>query len=208
MEIPAASTLEVSQLGPCRLPSPLRDRRERFITDSRVLIPAKTAELEPFVGKGQVPAFEAAGPRAEIFFRPEELTCGIVTCGGLCPGLNDVIRSVFLTLHFGYGVNRVIGFRYGYAGIAADRPVPPMVLDIRRLDNVHKRGGTVLGTSRGPRDVNKMVDELMKWRVGILFAVGGDGTLSGAAEIATEIARRNLAISVIGIPKTIDNDLV
>ncbi|MEM7355585.1 MAG: ATP-dependent 6-phosphofructokinase, partial [Acidobacteriota bacterium] len=147
-------------------------------------------------------------PRPDLFFRPDELACGIVTCGGLCPGLNDVIRSIFLTLHHAYGVRRIFGFRYGYAGVAADRPAPPLELDPHTVETIHQRGGTLLGTSRGPRDVGGMVDELVRWNIGILFTVGGDGTLSGASAIAEEIERRRLPISVIGIPKTIDNDLV
>ncbi len=208
MEIPAASELEVSCLGGCGEASPLCGRRERFATDSRVLVAAETADLEPFLGGGPLPAFEAAGPRREIFFQPGRLSCGIVTCGGLCPGLNDVIRSVVLTLRHAYGVRRVLGFRYGYAGLTASRPADPELLEPQQVENIHQQGGTLLGTSRGPQSVEEMVDQLMKWRVGILFTVGGDGTLRGAAEIAREIARRELDIAVVGIPKTIDNDLI
>ncbi len=208
MKIPGADELEIATLGDCGEPSPLVGRRERFATDSRVLVAAETAQLEPLLGSGALPAFEAAGPRREIFFRPGKLTCGIVTCGGLCPGLNDVIRSLVLTLRHAYGVRRVLGFRYGYSGLTADRLADPMLLEPAAVENIHQRGGTILGTSRGPRDVEEMVDQLMTWRVGVLFAVGGDGTLAGAAAIAREISRRGLQIAVIGIPKTIDNDLV
>ncbi len=208
MEIPGASELEIKTLGECRETSPLLGRRERFATDSRVLVAAETAELEPFLGKGPLPAFEAAGPRPEIYFRPDKLTCGIVTCGGLCPGLNDVIRSVVLTLHHAYGARRVFGFRYGYSGLSPGRYAEPMLLEPKTVEHIHRRGGTLLGTSRGPQEVEEMVDQLMRWRIGILFAIGGDGTLRGASAIAEEIARRGLEIAVIGIPKTIDNDLV
>ncbi len=208
MNIPAASELEVRTLGECREPSPLLGRRERFAGASRVLVAGETDELEPFLGKGPVPSFEAAGPRTEIFFQPAKLTCGIVTCGGLCPGLNDVIRSLVLTLHHAYGARRVFGFRYGYSGLSTGRMADPMPLEPETVENIHQRGGTLLGTSRGPQDVEEMVDQLMRWRIGILFAVGGDGTLRGASAIAAEIARRGLEIAVVGIPKTIDNDLV
>ncbi len=207
-EIPTAAELEVATLGECRHPSPLLGRRERFADGSRVLVAAETAEIEPFLGKGPLPAFEAAGPRAQVFCRPEKLTCGIVTCGGLCPGLNDVIRSLVLTLRHQYGVRRVLGFRYGFSGLTAGRRAEPLFLEPDEVETIHHRGGTLLGTSRGPRDVGEMVDQLMKWGVGVLFAVGGDGTLEGAAAIAGEIARRGVPIAVIGIPKTIDNDLV
>ncbi len=208
MKIPNASELEIQTLGECGEPSPLLGRRERFATDSRVLVAAETRDLEPFLGHGPLPSFEAAGPRTEIFFRPDKLTCGIVTCGGLCPGLNDVIRSVVLTLRHAYGVHRVFGFRYGYCGLSAGRHADPLPLEPELVENIHQRGGTLLGTSRGPQEVEEMVDQLMRWRIGILFAVGGDGTLRGASAIAAEIARRGLRIAVVGIPKTIDNDLV
>lgn len=208
MNIPPHHELEVRILGECREPSPLLGRRERFVGDSRVLVAGETEELEPFLGRGPIPSFEAAGPRAEIFFRPARLTCGIVTCGGLCPGLNDVIRSVVLTLHHAYGVRRVFGFRYGYSGLSAGRMADPMPLEPETVEHIHQQGGTLLGTSRGPQEVEEMVDQLMRWRIGILFAVGGDGTLRGASEIAGEIAKRGLDIAVVGIPKTIDNDLV
>ncbi len=207
MRIPGASDLEIATLGECGEPSPLLGRRERFATDSRVLVAADTEALEPFLG-GPLPAFEAAGPRSEIFFRPDKLTCGIVTCGGLCPGLNDVIRSVVLTLFHTYGVRRVLGFRYGYSGLTSSRHADPLLLEPDTVENIHQQGGTLLGTSRGPQEVEEMVDQLMRWRVGILFTVGGDGTLAGAGAIAAEIERRGLQIAVIGIPKTIDNDLV
>ncbi len=208
MNIPAASELDIRILGECRETSPLVGRRERFAADSRVLVAAETEELEPFLGKGPLPAFEAAGPRTRTFFDPDKLTCGIVTCGGLCPGLNDVIRSVVLTLHHAYGVRRVFGFRYGFSGLTAGRYADPMLLEPKTVENIHQRGGTLLGTSRGPQDVAETVDQLMRWRIGILFAAGGDGTLRGASAIAAEIARRGLEIAVIGIPKTIDNDLM
>ncbi len=208
MRIPGASELEIATLGECGEPSPLVGRRERFVTDSRILVAAETGQLEPLLGHGPLPSFEAAGPRREIFFRPEKLSCGIVTCGGLCPGVNDVIRSLVLTLRHAYGVRRVLGFRYGYSGLTAKRRTDPLLLEPESVENIHQRGGTILGTSRGPQDVSEMVDQLMTWRVGVLFAVGGDGTLAGASAIAAEIARRGLRIAVVGIPKTIDNDLV
>ncbi|MEM7584390.1 MAG: ATP-dependent 6-phosphofructokinase [Acidobacteriota bacterium] len=206
--IPAAGQLEVARLGPCRVPSPLLRRREHFTSDSRILVCRETAELEPLVAAGSVPAFEAAGPRREIFFEPEGLTCGIVTCGGLCPGLNDVIRSIFLTLRHGYGVRKVLGFRYGYSGLVREPRSAPIELDSALVESIHHKGGTLLGSSRGPQDLGEMVDQLERLGVSILFAIGGDGTLRGAHALAQEIARRQLPISIIGIPKTIDNDLM
>lgn len=203
------SELVVSRLGTCRVPSPLQGRGESFIDDTcGILAYATTDAIQPFLQAGQMPpAFEAAGPRSEIFFAPEALTCGIVTCGGLCPGLNDVIRSIVLTLTYNYGVQRILGFRYGYAGLAPRSGYEPLVLTPEVVDTIHEQGGTLLGSSRGPQDISAMVDTLVIRNVGILFAIGGDGTLRGVEALSREVARRNLPISLIGIPKTIDNDI-
>ena len=151
--------------------------------------------------------FELAGPRRQIFFNPAEIACGIVTCGGLCPGLNDVIRSVVMTLSYGYGVKRIYGFRYGYAGLAASRGIEPWLLTPEMVRDIHDDGGTLLGSSRGPQEPADMIERLQQLGVQVLFVVGGDGTLRGASALVQEIQRRNLLISVIGIPKTIDNDI-
>ncbi len=126
---------------------------------------------------------------------------------GLCPGLNDVIRSIVLGLFHHYGVRTVFGFRYGYEGLTQKHGHRPIELTPDLVAEIQEKGGTILGSSRGPQDVGEMVDTLERMNVRILFAVGGDGTLRGAGAIAQEVGRRNLAISVIGVPKTIDNDI-
>jgi 6-phosphofructokinase 1 len=206
-ELPKQRDLAITTLGPCRIRSPVK--RERFVDEAGGVLLCRTLDqLKSLEALGESPpAFEAAGPRSKIFFDPRELTCGIVTCGGLCPGLNDVIRSIVLTLHYAYGARRVLGFRYGYAGLSSMCHYEPLELTPEDVDEIHGQGGTILGSSRGPQDVEDMVDVLQERGVGILFAVGGDGTLRGASTIAREILRRKLLISVIGIPKTIDNDL-
>jgi 6-phosphofructokinase 1 len=207
--MPASRELEISRLGDCTLPSPFLQTRKQFTTDAdRVLVPSEAGDTTSFVAAGEpLPSFEAAGPRDRIFFRSDEASCGIVTCGGLCPGLNDVIRSIVLTLNHGYGVHRILGFRYGYAGLSKNSHKEPLFLEPDLVENAHLHGGTLLGSSRGPQDLGEMADTLVNWKVKILFAVGGDGTLRGASALAGEIARRNLKIAVIGVPKTIDNDL-
>jgi 6-phosphofructokinase 1 len=208
--LPEADELLVSQLRPATYPSPLAARGERFVDESdRVLVAARTRQIRQKAGSGQeLSSFEQAGPRAMIAFDPEDTACGIVTCGGLCPGINDVIRSIVLTLTHAYGVRRIIGFRYGYAGLVPDSVSEPMLLDPQRVENIHLRGGTLLGSSRGPQDLRAMADTLMNWGVDILFAIGGDGTLRGATALCGEIAKRGLDIGVVGVPKTIDNDLL
>jgi 6-phosphofructokinase 1 len=153
------------------------------------------------------PSMEVAGPREKLFFDPAQLACGIVTCGGLCPGLNDVIRSIVLSLYRHYNVDKVYGFRFGYEGLVRRRGHEPLKLTPDAINRIHEIGGTVLGSSRGPQDPAEMARTLADMKISILFAIGGDGTLRGAQKIAEEAARQGIALSVIGIPKTIDNDI-
>lgn len=151
--------------------------------------------------------FELAGPRAKLFFDPKKTRAGIVTCGGLCPGLNNVIRSLFLELHYGYGVAEVLGFRGGYSGLDPSRGVEPVVITPELVHDIHQKGGTILGSSRGPVDTDIAVDNLIARGVNMLFTVGGDGTQRGGNDLYQEARRRGHALSVVGVPKTIDNDV-
>ena len=206
---PDAIRLKVQALGVATIPSPLGQGLPWFVTPGRrVLLSTDPEDLDADRQMGQEPAsFELAGPREKIFFEPVGLTCGIVTCGGLCPGLNDVIRSVVHTLLRQYGVSRVLAFPYGYAGLSLAAPRPPLELTLDVVDRLHEQGGTYLGSSRGERSPEEVVSTLVEHGVQILFTVGGDGTQRAARAIAEEARRQGHAISVIGIPKTIDNDL-
>jgi 6-phosphofructokinase 1 len=157
---------------------------------------------------GEGLTFEKAGPREKVFFHPRRTVAAVVTCGGLCPGLNNVIRSVFLELYHNYGVRRVLGIRYGYAGLNPRVGEEPWVLTPAMVEDIHQEGGTLLGSSRGPQPIGLMVDYLVANRVNILFCVGGDGTLRGARELAEEAMKRGVRLAVVGIPKTIDNDVM
>ena len=153
-------------------------------------------------------SFEKAGPRKRMFFEPNNTKAAIITCGGLCPGINDVIRAIVRELYFGYGVHSILGIPYGYNGLINLHKYKPIPLNPEFVDNIHTMGGTVLGSSRGGGDkVKEMVDNLEFLEVNILFTIGGDGTLKGAHGLIEEIERRGLKISVVGIPKTIDNDI-
>jgi 6-phosphofructokinase 1 len=143
-----------------------------------------------------------------LFVDPARIACGVLTCGGLCPGVNNVIRSIVLSLTHEYGVRRILGFRYGFAGLADPEADPPLELDDLAVKNIHEQGGTVLGTSRGPRDLGQMVDNLERFGIRVLFVIGGDGTMRGAHALVEEIAARDASIAVVAIPKTIDNDLM
>ena len=202
----------IQSLGPGQFRSPLQHGglgAVRFCQDGeRVLHDHSLARAEAAFGRSELPlSFEVAGPRERLFFDPPKTTAGIVTCGGLCPGLNDVISSLVMALHHRYQVTRTYGFRYGYQGLIPRHGHTPLILRPEALGGIQAFGGSILGTSRGPQDPAQMVDLLEEMSIDQLYVVGGDGTLRGAAEICDEIARRGLKKSVIGIPKTIDNDI-
>ena len=207
--LPDLADLEIARIREPHVASPLGDRIPWVDEARRVLVVGDAGKLQALTDAGQpIPSFEPAGPRDQIAFDPGAITCGIVTCGGLCPGLNDVIRAIVMTLHHWYGVKRIVGFRYGYAGLSKNPPEPPMLLTPQVVARIHDDGGTVLGSSRGQQDLGEMVQTLRDQGVSVLFAIGGDGTLRGASALSQEIQRQGLPISVIGIPKTIDNDLM
>ncbi len=189
--------MDIPVLGEPRFDSPLHRA-----TPDTIRIPERIE-----VGADPGTKFELAGPRAKIYFDAQQTRAGIVTCGGLCPGLNNVIRSLFLELHYGYGVSEVLGFRGGYSGLDPSRGAQPVKITPEYVHGIHQTGGTILGTSRGPVDIGVAVENLIRRGVNILFTVGGDGTQRGAHELNQEAKRRGHALSVVGVPKTIDNDV-
>jgi len=198
---------EISKLGECRIPSPMAGGR--FVRDDENgLVHSNFQEIKKFLDEGkEPPSMELAGPREKIYFDPSKLKCGIVTCGGLCPGLNDVIRAIVMSLFYHYGVKTVYGFPFGYEGLAPKYGHKPLEFTPQAVSSIHQIGGTILGSSRGSQNITEMVDTLERMNIGILFTIGGDGTLRGARAISEEVKRRGLKISLIGIPKTIDNDI-
>lgn len=197
----------VQKLGDCSIPSPLSGIRFTG-NDEHILLHSNLPQITKYLDSGlEPPCFEAAGPRRKIYFDPATLNCGIVTCGGLCPGLNDVIRAIVLSLHRHYGVRTVYGYRYGYEGLVSKFGHEPLILTPENVAHVAELGGTMLGSSRGHQDVSEMVDTLERMKTGILFTIGGDGTQRGALAISDEAQRRGMKLAVIGIPKTIDNDV-
>jgi len=209
------SDLAVTTLGPCRIDSPLRPLIESRKTnvhyveeDDRVLF-ADTASLVAAAGvrAEALPGFEPAGPRKAIFFDPPKMRVGIVTCGGLCPGINDVIRGLVMELSFHYGVQRIHGFKNGYQGFISRYGHDVIDLTPELVSGIDEDGGTILGTSRGGQDAGAIVDCLERMNISALFVIGGDGTLRGAMQIAAAAAVRSVRIAVVGIPKTIDNDI-
>jgi 6-phosphofructokinase 1 len=205
--------LEIKHLGKCLLPSPVAAHlgagAMHFVGEAdKVLVNDCLSDLGAHAGRlGALPAFELAGPRNKIFFDPRTLRAGIVTCGGLCPGLNNVVRGLVLELAQQYGVKRILGFRYGYEGLISRFGHQPIPLTPESVARIHHQGGTILGSSRGSQDPSEVVDNLEALGINLLFVVGGDGTIRGAMQLTAEIARRGLKIGVVGVPKTIDNDI-
>lgn len=208
------SDTEIRVLGRPLFKSPLAEMTSespcpRFIGDGdRVLIDTDHLRISDYYARGLVPpSFELAGPREEIFFNPEETGCAVVTCGGLCPGLNDIIRSIVLELYYRYGVRRIYGIKYGLQGFIPDFGHKTVELTPENVTGILNLGGSILGTSRGTQDISRIIETLTEKKINILFMAGGDGTLKAALAIESAIRERNLPISVIGIPKTIDNDI-
>jgi 6-phosphofructokinase 1 len=203
----------IESLGERRLLSPLRHigpGAGKFKIDSeRILCDDRSKDnIESGAALSPPLTFEVAGPRERIYFDPAKTIAAVVTCGGLCPGLNDVVRGIVMELWHTYHVTDIDGIRYGYEGLVPKYGHTPLKLRPETVSNIQSFGGTILGSSRGPQDTNEMVDGLEELGADILFAIGGDGALKGAAAIAEEIQRRGLRKSVIGIPKTIDNDIM
>jgi 6-phosphofructokinase 1 len=204
---------EIPTIGKCTFPSPVAEH-----LGERALLYVGEADRVPLDDHmstllrhrdclDTLPSFELAGPRNNILLDPSRVTAGIVTCGGLCPGLNNVIRGLVFELAYGYGVKNILGFRYGYEGLVLDYGHEPLRLDTDNVSQIHNDGGTMLGSSRGEQEPSKVVDCLLHYGVNILFVIGGDGTIRGAVRISQEALRRGNPIAVVGVPKTIDNDI-
>ncbi len=213
-------SFDILRLGSGNVPSPLRLRTAssdgepslqpvNYVRDDeRVLYRIELEGAGQTLSGVELGELEKAGPREKLFFAPGRVHAAIVTCGGLCPGLNDVIRAIVMTLWNQYGVRRISGVRYGYRGLLPDAPWELMSLEPSVVARIHRQGGTLLGAARGGgAHTGAIVDTLQRWGVDMLFTIGGDGTQKGAAKIAAEINQRGLPIAVVGVPKTIDNDL-
>lgn len=196
-------------LSPISLSKKRGDYVANYVDDNQYIIyDIEAAADAPGQSFARSELLEKAGPREKIYFNPAKVCAGVVTCGGLCPGLNDVIRAIVMCLWYHYGVKRICGFRYGYRGLISHFGLPAMELTPEDVSDIHRKGGTILGSSRGYGErVGEIVDTLEQMNVNIFFIIGGDGTLRGALEISSQIRKRGLKIAVVGVPKTIDNDL-
>ena len=210
-----SSDVEIKVLGKGSIKSPLKplsvaeDRTYGFTNDKdRILFDPSLENFLQCQKTGEIPiSFEKSGPSEYLFFEPAKTKVAIVTCGGLSPGLNNVIRSLVNQLYYRYNVSNIIGIKYGYEGFIPSYNHPVVDLTPISVENIHLTGGSILGSSRGNQDIGQIVDTLQILNVNILFCIGGDGTLHGAHSIYEEVTKRQLKISIAGIPKTIDNDI-
>lgn len=207
---------EIPVLGEAKIDSPIQRSKKGkhkhdngFVSDDeRIALDVNVNNLNRMFREGKkVASFEPAGPRRKIYFDPSKLRCAIVTCGGLCPGLNDVIRSIVMALFHGYGVKNIYGIRYGLRGFIPKHGHDIIDLKPEVVVNILEMGGSILGSSRGPQPIEEIIDSLERMNIGLLFMIGGDGTLMAAAKINDAINERGLKIGVVCVPKTIDNDI-
>ena len=203
----------IEELGKRTIKSPIAmstvkgDMIANYVTDDQFIRINTEAKLGAQTSLKRSHVLECAGPREMLYFSPAHVHAGIVTCGGLCPGLNDVIRAIVRSLRFRYGVNRISGIQYGYRGFLPEYQIPIKDLQPTMVDDIHKLGGSFLGSARGGgKEVSKIVDTMEKINLNMLFTIGGDGTQHGTLDIAEEIDKRRLKIAMVGIPKTVDND--
>ena len=205
----------VDELGPCKVLSPIHlstekeDYQANYVEDGECI----RYDIDHVMGEEELDCdrnlIQKAGPREHIYFNPKHVNAGICTCGGLCPGLNDVVRAIVRCLYNRYGVRRIRGIRFGFKGFFPDMGFDTMDLTPALVDDIHKTGGSFLGTSRGGGDrVMDIVDAIEALNMNMLFIIGGDGTQRGALEVAEEIEKRGLRVAIVGVPKTVDNDLV
>lgn len=205
---------KVETLGPRHISSPVKlshaigDFVPNYVDDeSRVIVDPTIVGKTGSKKWNHTSSFEMAGPRETIYFDPSKVHAAIVTCGGLCPGINDVIRSLVMELWYLYGAKKITGIRYGYRGFLPEYGHDCITLTPEVVSDIHIHGGTFLGSSRGGNDTQGIVDAMERMNINLLFTIGGDGTQKGALAIHTELKKRGLKVGVVGIPKTIDNDI-
>ena len=198
----------IANLGTCKIKSPFFT--VNYVNNNQqIVFNSLISEIEKeYKENKKIASFELAGARKMIYFDPSKTKAAIVTCGGLCPGLNDVIRAIVMQLYYQYSVKNIYGIMYGYQGLMPKYGHPIIELTPDKVVDIHLDGGSILHSSRGHQDVTEMVDALERMNINILFTIGGDGTLRAANLIVEEIKKRCMKIAIVGVPKTIDNDIM
>jgi 6-phosphofructokinase 1 len=196
----------ITQLGKQTVPSPMSS--SSFVEQERIPLFIDREYVEELNGQAPLAvSFETAGPRGKLYFDPSKTKCAIVTCGGLCPGINDVIRAIVMEACHKYHIPNVLGIKYGLEGFIPKFAHEVLELTPAKVADIHQFGGTILGSSRGPQSPEEIVDALERMNINTMFMIGGDGTMKAMNSIVREVAKRELRIAVIGVPKTIDNDI-
>lgn len=201
----------ISAWAPCgSFPSPLLNNPDQLNLGLSFVGPNETILVDIISDSGNTTMsreFFRAGPRKTLAFHPaSQVKACIVTCGGLCPGLNSVIRELVTTLTLMYGVKKISGIPYGYQGFY-NTQLCITDLTPASVTGIHHEGGSILGSSRGGHDTKMICDSIMSMGYNQIYTIGGDGTLKGAVAIFEELKKRKYMGSVIGVPKTIDNDI-
>lgn len=180
------------------------ERAQKTFTNTGEMVLADIAldENNPSHTVEELIAYKKAGPREKIVFG-RGIRAAIVTCGGICPGINTVIREITTCLTQ-YGASKIFGVPHGYRGFYSGRW---RELTLDDVEEKHKIGGSMLGNSRGGFDLEKIVDAIETRNIDHVYIIGGDGTIIGCKKIYDEIRRRGLKIAVVSVPKTIDNDI-
>jgi len=210
--LPDAESLPTPFHGGCMVDTQTLEEEECVVPlgEQGLFVDEATAVLADAVVRTDAPAsgdftaWKAGGPREEVFFTPEEVKAAIVTCGGLCPGLNTVIKELVGCLRSQYGVDEVYGVRNGYAGFYTTGLLP---LQLHDVETIHREAGSMLGSSRGGHDTAKICDAIEAAGINMVFTIGGDGTAKGSSKLAEEFQRRRKKVVVAHVPKTIDNDI-
>ena len=211
---------KVELLGPLTVPNPASEESVGLYRtpEARKTVTADMDVIAQFQARAQpVPAFLEAGPRRMLFHEPQSVRAVVVTSGGLAPGLNCVVHGI-VTRHWNtYGVNAarrggIFGIYDGFVGLY-NKPLDKTPASLRPeiTEPWLDRGGSMLGARRfHEQELGELADQitanLALNDINILYVIGGDGSLKVAHEIAQRAKARN--ISVVGIPKTMDNDVL
>ncbi|KAJ8772384.1 hypothetical protein K2173_027561 [Erythroxylum novogranatense] len=179
------------------VPNPLKNSQAYAVVKYETFVRPEVAVAQNIVPEVH---FRRAGPREKVgLFQARGSACLCSHLWGLCPGINTVIQEIVCGLNYMYGVDDILGIEF-YSRNTLN--LTPKV-----VNDIHKRGGTFIRTSRGGHDTHKIVDNIQDRGINQVYIIGGDGTQKGAARIHEEVERRCLQVAVAGIPKTIDNDI-
>lgn len=177
---------------------------DELVLGSIIKNDARAASRRPEVAQGSV----RGNACRKVWWESSKVKAAMVTCGGLCPGLNSIIREVTNALWYSYGIQDILGMQAGYNGLSDCEKHPPMALNPDNVREIHMKGGSILKAGRGGFDAEKICDNFERMGINMLFLIGGDGTQSAGNQLYMAARKRNLPLSIVGLPKSIDNDVL